>query len=447
MIKTPPKSFLEKTLSFAKEFGADHAEAVFSEADGVSVSIRLGALEDIQREAKKALGLRVFCGQKTTSLSTTDLAGTVLRDLAEKAVLIAKQSPDDPYSTLPGPGVYTQTPAPDLEIFDPATPGIEALKDLAHGAESAGRDIKGITNSDGASAGWRKNHRIHLTTKGFEGETRSSSFSFHTVLLAGTGTKMERDYDFSAKRFFADLDDPREIGRKAAHRALKRLNPKPVKSQAAPVIYHRRAANTLLGHFAAAINGNQAAKGTTFLEKDLGKQVFSGGIRVIDDPTITRGLASRPFDGEGLAMKPLELIEDGILKTWLLDLSSAAEMSLESNGRANRSLAGAPSPGPTNLYIENGKQSRQALMKTAGRGLLITDLIGMGVNPVTGDYSRGASGFWFEGGEIAYPVSGITIAGNLKNMFRDLEPANDLEFKQRLNAPSLFVPEMTIAGI
>ena len=440
------KDILAKTLSQAKRLGADEAEAVFYEADGISVTVRLGELETVERPAEKALGLRVYCGKKTTSLSTSDLSPAALKELAEKAVMIAKQSPENPYAELAGKNLFAREFNKNLEIYDLSSPTAEALKDLALRAEDAGRSVEGITNSEGGSAGWKKATKTHLTSKGFEGENASSSFSCYTVLLAGEGTTMERDYEFSSARYFEDLDNPEGIGRRAAERALKRLNPKKIKSQTVPVIFHRRTSNSLLSHFSGAINGKPVAKGTTFLSTDLGSLIFPKNVQIIDDPTRKRGLSSRPFDGEGLKMERLDLVQDGVLKDWFLDIASAKEMDLTSNGRASRSLAGSASPSSSNLYMENGKRSLKEMMAGVGAGLLVTELIGMGVNLVTGDYSRGATGFWFEDGEIAFPVSEITIAGNLKDMFSGIEPASDLEFKHGTDAPSLLIPSMVVAG-
>lgn len=446
MSKNPTKDILAKTLNQAKLLGADEAEAVFYEADGISVTVRLGELETVERPAEKALGLRVYCGKKTTSLSTSDLSPAALKELAEKAVMIAKKSPENPYAELAGKGLFTKDFNKSLEIYDLSSPEAGALKDLALQAEDAGRAVKGITNSEGGSAGWKKSTKTHLTSKGFEGENTSSSFSCYTVLLAGEGTAMERDFEFSSARYFEDLDNPEDIGRRAGERAIKRLNPKKIKSQTVPVIFHRRTSNGLLGHFSGAINGKPVAKGTTFLSTNLENQIFPKNVQIIDDPTRKRGLSSRPFDGEGLKMERLDLVQNGVLKNWLLDISSAKELELTSNGRASRSLAGSASPSSSNLYMENGKRSLEEMMAGVGEGFLVTELIGMGVNIVTGDYSRGATGFWFEGGEIAYPVSEITIAGNLKDMFSGIEPASDLEFKYGTDAPSLLIPSMVIAG-
>ncbi len=446
MGKTTNKDILAKILSQAKSMGADEAEAVFYEADGISVTVRLGKLETVERPAEKALGLRVYCGKRTTSLSTSDLSPTALSELAEKAIMIAKQSPENPFAELAGENLFAGDYNQNLEINDATSPEAKTLKEMALGAEGAGRAVKGITNSEGGSAGWKKSKKTHLTSRGFEGENASSSFSCYTVLLAGEGTRMERDYEFSSARFFEDLDNPEGIGRKAAKRTLKRLNPRKIKSQSVPIIFHRRTSNSLLNHFASAINGKPVAKGTTFLSTEMGNQIFSNNIKIIDDPTRKRGLSSKPFDGEGLKMERLNLVQDGVLKNWLLDIASGKEMNLTSNGRASRSLAGATNPSSSNLYMENGKRSLKEMMANVGEGLLVTEMIGMGVNGVTGDYSRGATGFWFENGEIAYPVSEITIAGNLKEMFATLEPASDLKFKQGTDAPSILIPSMVVAG-
>lgn len=446
MPKNTPPNILDQILTAAKSGGADDAEAVFSETEGIAVHVRLGQRESVERTEKKALGLRVFCGKRTASLSTSDFRDKALNNLAEKAVSLAKKSPENPSAELAGEDIFCRDFSTNLEIFDNAAPGSEILTERALAAETAGLEEKGITNSEGASAGWKKTRRSHFTTQGFRGRTQSSAHSLFAILLAGEGTKMERDYDFSTARFQEDLEAPEKIGKKAAERALKRLCPKKVKSASVPVIFHRRVSGSLLGHLAGALDGKQVAKGITFLAGAMGQQVFSPGANIIDDPQRKRGLASRLFDGEGLKSETLEVVKDGKLKEWFLDLASASELGLSGNGRASRSLAGSPSPSPTNFFMENGHSSLKGLMKEAGSGLLVTEMIGMGVNGVTGDYSRGASGFWFENGEVAYPVSEITIAGNLKEMFKNLVPANDLRFLQKINAPSLLIPKMTVAG-
>lgn len=445
MQKDNALTILETAVAAALKYGCDAAEAVFVEGDGISASVRLGKLEHVERPAEAGLGLRVYAGKRAASLSTSDLSEKALKTIAEKAASIAKLTPEDPYAGLSD----SNKPFGDaagLEIYDDAAPDADALQALALRAEDAARAVKGITNSEGGAAAWRKSTRTHITSKGFEGRYASSYYSISAVAIAGEGRAMERDYEFAAARHLADLEAPEKIGKEAAERTLKRLGPKKIKSQTMPVIFEKRAASTLIGHFAGAINGKQVAKGTTFLAKDMGKKIFATGVRIIDDPNKKRGLASKPFDGEGVLAETLALIDDGVLKSWLLDCASAREMRLKTNGRATRALAGTPSPGTTNLYMENGTASLEDFLKDAGTAFLVTELIGMGVNPVTGDYSRGASGFLVENGKIVHPVNEVTIAGNLKDIFASLIPASDLEFKGAVNAPSVLVPSMTVAG-
>lgn len=437
---------LDKVIQETLKAGCDAAEAVFVNLDGVSVTVRNGKLEQVERPAETALGLRAFYGHRQTSLSTSDLSQGALEKLVEQAAAIAKISPEDPYCGLACKEELLTGPARDLQIFDPTTPKTEALRDLALKAEAAAFEEKAISNSEGAEASWNKATKSHLTSTGFQGSTSSSSFQISAVVIAGKDDGMERDYDYSVSRYFQDLEPAEKIGHSAAERTIKRLNPKKVSTQTVPVIFEKRAAASLLGHFSGAINGAQVARGVTFLKETMDMPVFAKGINIIDDPLRLRGLASRPFDGEGVATEKRHFIKSGVLKSWLLDCPSARELGLKTTGHASRSLAGVPHPSPTNFYMENGEVSLNDMIKNVGTGFLVTELIGMGVNLVTGDYSRGATGFWIEKGEVAYPVNEVTIAGNLKDMFLNLAPASDLEFKGAVNAPSLLLGAMTVAG-
>ncbi|MCH8322380.1 MAG: TldD/PmbA family protein [Proteobacteria bacterium] len=439
-------NLLDDLIKQTLKAGCDAAEAVFVSHDGVSASVRHGRLEHIERPSGTALGLRAFCGKRQTSLSTSDLSGKALKKLVTEAVQIAKVSPEDPYCGLIEGDELASNSHNDLEIFDSAQPPADDLKEIALRAEAAALEEKAITNSEGAGAGWSKKTKYFLTSKGFRGSYSSSSFSLSAVVIAGQGARMERDYEYSTTRFLADLKTPEEIGRKAAERTVKRLNPKKIKTGPVPVIFSRRVSASLLGHFSGAINGQAIARGTSFLKDAMEGQVFSRGIRIIDDPLRKRGLASRPFDAEGVAAEPLAIVRDGILQSWLLDAPSARELKLKTTGHAARGLASPPYPAPTNFYMENGTLSVPEMLKDIGSVFLVTELIGMGVNLVTGDYSRGATGFWIEGGEIAYAVNEVTIAGNLKDMFLNLTPAGDLEFKNAINAPTVLLGEMMVAG-
>jgi PmbA protein len=285
-----------------------------------------------------------------------------------------------------------------------------------------------------------------VTSEGFSGAYLGSHHSLAMTAIAGEGTAMERDYDFSSALHAADLEDAEQIGRNAGERAAKRVNPRKVKSGRVPVVFDPRVSGTLVSHLGSAINGAAIARRTSFLQDKLGDQLFGSGIRILDDPLRRRGLRSRPFDGEGVAGQPIALVERGVLKSWLLDCATARELDLATTGHAQRGVSAAPSPGPTNLYLEPGAQSPQALIGGIRDGFYVTDLIGMGVNFVTGDYSRGAAGFWIENGELTYPVSEVTIAGDLVELFRTLAPANDLVFRYGTNAPTLRVEGMTVAG-
>ena len=288
---------------------------------------------------------------------------------------------------------------------------------------------------------------VLATSHGFLGSYLTSRHGVSMSAIAGEGTAMERDDDFSSALHAADLDPPERIGRNAGERAVARLNPRKVSTKKVPVVFDRRIAGGLVGHLASAINGSAVARKTSFLRDMLGERLFKSGIRIIDDPLRMRGLRSRPFDGEGVAARPIAIIEDGVLKTWLLDCTTARELNLATTGHAQRGVSSPPSPGPTNLHLAAGSVSAEALIADIMDGFYVTELIGMGVNQVTGDYSRGASGFWIENGRRTYPVSEVTIAGNLVDMFRALEPASDLEFRYGTNSPTVRIEGLTVAGL
>lgn len=440
-----PLNRLSDLITAAKRLGADAADAIFVQGVSVGVSWRMGQLEDVERSEGHDLGLRVFIGKRQASVSATDLSDRTLGPLPERAVAMARLAPEDPYCGLAPAALLART-VPDLDLADPYEPSTEALIALSRTAEEAALGVAGITNSEGAGASWGSSRVTLVTSEGFAQSYASTSSSFSCSVLAGSGTSMERDYDFDSARFFADLGSPQKVGISAAERALKRLNPRKVATQSVPVVFDPRVSMSLVGHLAGAINGAAIARGTSFLKDKMGQQIFARGITVIDDPHRRRGLRSRPFDGEGVGNDRLALIADGVLQTWLLDMASAKQLSLASNGRAARGTSGPPSPSTTNLWMEPGPVTPRELIRDIGAGFYVTELIGMGVNGVTGDYSRGAAGFWIENGEIAYPVSEVTIAGNLKNMFLNLTPASDLAFKYGTNAPTLRIEGMTIAG-
>jgi PmbA protein len=440
-----PQSILDHLLRAARAAGADAADALLVEGVAASVSYRLGKLEDVERAESADLGLRVFVGQRVAFISSTDFSAAGLAELPERAVAMARLAPEDKFACL-APRERLATTFPDLDIEDAAEPSAEMLVERARAIEGAAMAVPGITNSEGGGASFSRSAVALATTEGFTGRYAGTSHSIGVAVLAGEGTAMERDHDSATARHDADLENAEAVGKRAGERTVARLNPRRMKSQAVAVVYDPRVASGLLGHFAGAISGAAIARGVSFLKDQMSEQVFASGVSIIDDPHRRRGLRSKPFDGEGVANRRTALIENGVLKTWLLDCASARQLGLTTTGHAARGTGGPPSPSATNLYMEPGKLSPDELIADIREGLYITDLIGQGINPVTGDYSRGAAGFWIENGKRSYAVSGVTIAGNLKDMFRALTPASDLEFRYGVNAPTCRVEGMTIAG-
>ena len=445
MSRINTQAVLEQLLAASRVAGADAADALYVESISSSVSYRLGRLEDVERAESFDLGLRVFVGQKVAFVSSTDLSRDALSQLPARAVGMARLAPEDKYAGLaPRERLARDIPALDLE--DPNEPSADALVELARNVEGAAMSVPGVTNSEGGGASFSRSAVALATSEGFFGQYAGTSHGIGVVVLAGEGTAMERDYDQASARHGRDLQSAAEIGKSAGERAVRRLNPRKARSQAVPVVYDPRVSGGLVGHFAGAISGASIARGVSFLKDMMGKEVFSSAVTIIDDPHRIRGLRSKPFDGEGVANGRRELIDRGSLKTWLLDCASAKQLGLEPTGHASRGTGGPPSPSSTNLYLAAGSLSPEALISDIKQGFYVTELIGMGVNGVTGDYSRGAAGFWIENGKIAYPVSEITIAGNLKDMFRNLTAASDLEFRYGTNAPTVRIEGMTVAG-
>jgi len=429
-------NLLADLMKWAKAAGADSAEAFYVHGESLAVAQRLGAREKLEGSEGRDLRLHVFIGQRSASVSSTDFAPKALRTLVERAVDMARAVPEDPYSGI-APAELLATTWADLDLDDKRRPpSAKALLALAAEAEDAARAIKGVTNSEGAEASWGRTSQMLVTSNGFAGGYRRSGYTLSCSVLAGEGTGMERDYEWSSAIHFDDLMAASKVGANAGRFAVERLNPKKATNARVPVVYDRRISSGLIGHLAGAINGRGVARGTSFLKDRMGQQIFAKGIRIIDNPHRKRGLGSRPFDNEGLPTKRRAVIDDGVLTTWLLDLASARQLKLTPTGNGS----------PSNLYLEKGKLSPDELMSDIKSGLYITDLIGMGVNGVTGDYSRGASGFWIENGKKAWPVSGLTVAGNLKDMFLNLTPASDLKFKSSINAPTVRIEGMTVAG-
>lgn len=430
----------------ARNAGADAADAVLVDSAALSHARRLGKLEKLERAESRDLGLRVLIGQCQAIVSSTDTAPKALDELVARAIAMARVVPEDPYCGLATPEQLAKGGVPELDLCDPAEPPTERLIALARAAEDAAMAVKGVTNSEGAEAGWSRSQVALAASNGFSGAYAVTRHSLSVSVLAGEGTAMERDYDFCSTVHGGDMDDAATLGRAAGERAVRRLNPRKVRTAGVPIVYDRRVAGGLIGHMAGAINGTAIARGTSFLKDRLGQAVFGPGITIVDDPHRRRGLRSKPFDGEGVANRRRAVVERGVLTTWLLDLRSARQLKLQSTGHAARGTGGPPSPAPSNLYLEPGDRTPDELMADIKQGFLVTELLGMGVNGVTGDYSRGATGFWIENGERAYPVSEVTIAGNLKDMFRALSAANDLQFRYGTDAPTVRIEGMTVAG-
>jgi PmbA protein len=437
----------ERLVAAALRHGADGADAVAVRGISQSIDVRDGSVEESQRSEGDNVGLRAFVGRRQAVVSTNDLSGQGGVDaIAERVVAMARAAPEDRFAGLADPAFLARD-LPDLDLLDEALPTVRDLEELARAAELAATAIKGVTKSGGASASAGIGGMVLVTSGGFRGAYLGSRHGVSIEAIAGEGTGMERDYDFSSARHGADLEAAEKIGRSAGERAVKRLNPRKVSTRRVPVVYDQRVASSLVGHLSSAINGSALARKTSFLQNALGERIFADGITIIDDPLRPRGLRSQPFDAEGVAASRRALVENGVLKSWILDCASARELGLTTTGHAQRSVSGVPSPGATNLHLEPGRASPQELIAGIEDGLYVTDLIGMGANIVTGDYSRGAAGFWIEHGELTFAVSEVTIAGHLRDIFRTLTPANDLVFRQGTNAPTVRVEDLTVAGV
>ncbi len=435
----------ESLVNAARKAGADTADAVAVRSVSISVEVRDGAVEESERSESDDLGLRVFVGRKQAVVSTNDIAGTSAAALAERAVAMARVAPDDPYAGLADAERLAHQ-FPDLDLVDPDIPAVAHLEKLAREAEQAGLAVKGVTKSGGASASAGIGGMVLVTSHGFSGAYLGSRHGLSMMAIAGEGTGMERDYEFSSKTHAADLDSPEHVGTVAGERTVKRVNPRKVSTRKVPVIFDPRVANSLVGHLASAANGASVARKTSFLREKMGERIFAPDIRIVDDPLIVRGQRSHPFDGEGVSGQRLAIVEDGVLKSWFLDSATGRELGLATTGHAQRGVSSPPAPGPSNLHLEAGSLTPEQLIAETGEGLYVTDLIGSGVNLVTGDYSRGISGFWIENGVLTYPVSEVTIAGHLSDIFRTLTPANDLVFRYGTNSPTLRIEGLTLAG-
>ncbi|MDP1736645.1 MAG: TldD/PmbA family protein [Caulobacter sp.] len=440
------ENLLHEAVAAALKAGADGAEAVFAERQSLSVNVRMGELEEVEREESRDLGIRVFVGQRQAAVSGSDVSAEGRRKLIERAVAMARLAPEDPYAGFAPVERLARGPFADFDLFDAAEPTPETLEDQAREAETAARGVAGVTNSDGGSSSWSASQWRLVTSEGFHGEHRASGFSLSASAVAGEGSAMERGGEGRTTRHGADLPSPTAIGAEAGKRAVGRLGARKIDSTTAPVIFENRLAISFIGPLIGAISGPSVARGVSFLKDHLGKPLFARGVNLIDDPHRVRGLGSAPFDDEGVANRRMALIEDGVLTSWLLNTSSARQLGLDTTGHASRGLAGPPGVSTTNLTLQPGDRDLAGLMTDAGEGLLLTSMFGPSLNANTGDWSVGCSGFWFEGGEIAYPVTEITVAGNLLDLWSRLVPGSDLEIRGAANAPSLLVDAVAIAG-
>lgn len=440
------RTLAEQAVARAMRLGASAADAVYAGNASTDVQMRLGKLEDVQRSESAAIGLRVFDGQRSASVSGTDLSDAALDTLAERALAMARTAPEDPYAGLAPDALLATGTHPSLDLDDGGAAEPERLRAIALAAEDAARAVPGVTNSEGASASAGRSVMGLATSHGFAGGFAGSHYQIAASVLAGTEGAMERDYAMHSARFLSDLEDAARVGRRAGERAVRRLNPGKIKSGAMPVVFDPRVGASLIGHLLGAISGSAITRRTSFLQDKRGERVFDKGVTIVDDPLRPRGLRSRGFDGEGLPTRRIALVDSGVLTGWMLDSASARQLGEAPTGHAARGIGGAPGVGASNVHLEAGSISPEGLRDDIRLGVYVTELIGQGVNPVTGDYSRGASGFIIRDGALAEPVSEITIAGNLIEMFAALVPADDLEFRRAINAPTLRIDGMTVAS-
>ncbi|MBO6506645.1 MAG: TldD/PmbA family protein [Kordiimonadaceae bacterium] len=443
---TDTLSLLDDLVQSARKAGADAADAVAVDARSRGISWRDGKMEDVEGSEAEDIGLRALIGKKQAMVSTSDRRPANLVELVSRTVSMAKAVPEDEFCGLAPEDRLHQGEFADLELFDDTDVSADTLREMARDAEDAARAVEGVTNSDGAGAGASSWAISLVTSHGFSGHYKGSSFSASVSAVAGEGTGMERDYEFTSARHFNDLTSAAEVGRVAGERAVKRLNPSKIDSGELTVVFDPRVSKSLLGHFSGAISGTSVARGTSFLKGQMGESVFGPDVQLIDDPLMVRGMSSKLFDGEGVRVGKCALVENGVLKSWMLNSATARQLGLEVTGHASRGTSSAPGITTSNFYMAPGKLSPKELMADIADGFYVTELIGMGVNAVTGDYSRGAAGFRIRKGELAESVSEITIASNLKDMFRALVPASDLEFRYGTNAPTVRIDGMMIAG-
>ncbi|KTE35874.1 MULTISPECIES: TldD/PmbA family protein [unclassified Sphingopyxis] len=429
----------------ATKAGADAADALYYCNAATSVSMRLGALEDVESSEGQDIALRVFVGQRSASVSTADMDAGELAKLVERCVAMAREAPEDIYAGLAPEELLYKGPIPDLDLDDASEADPQALRAAARAVEEAARAVAGVTNSEGGTASHSRTRIALATSHGFAGGYGASGHSLSASVIAGEGASMQRDYGWHSAHYLADLEGVADIGTRAGTRAVARLNPGKAPTGKLPVVFDPRVSNSLVSHLLGAISGPAIARGTSFL---LGKEeqvLFDSAIIIRDEPHRPRGLRSRAFDGEGLPTAARDLVAAGKLTGWLLDTASAKQLGLTPTGHASRG-GGASGVAVSNVHLAAGSVTPAALMEGVAEGIYVTELIGQGVNPVTGDYSRGASGFAIRNGELAEPIAEFTIAGNLIDMFAALIPADDLAFRHATNVPTLRIDGMTVAS-
>ena len=442
------QEILEKTL----KAGADNADIISVKGQGKNVAVRLGKVENIEGSNSNNLGIRVMIkgkkGYKQAISSTNDLQETTINETIENLINVAKNSTEDEYADLASKDIlYHGDNIKDLDLYDSTEIEVESLIEKAKSCEDAAMSVKHIKNSEGSEASSGKSEIEIISSNGFHQSFKSSSFGISASVIAEKNGEMQTDYDYDSSVYLEDLKNPAEIGKNAGERTANKLGAKKISSAKVPVIFEQRRARSLIGSFLSAINGAKIARKSSFLQNKMNELIFPEFINITDDPLVKRGKASQPFDGEGVRCEKMDLVKDGILQNWTLDIRSANKLGLKTNGRASRGISSLPSPSSTNIFVENGNMSLDEMLEGVKQGLFLTEAFGMGINGITGDYSQGAAGFWIENGEITFPVNEITIASNLSDMFKNMNIADDVTVNKRINTPTIMINEMTIAGV
>ena len=438
---------LDALLKAAKIAGAETSDAVATHGRSLGIAVRDNALEDVDSSEGRDIGLRVMIGKRQACVSSSDLSNASIQALAERAVAMAKLAPENPYCGLPDTSLLSATGGAEaLDVWDDTVMNPALLKSRAHELEAAALSIEGVGQAEGANASWTTSAFSYATSHGFRDGWRASRHGLSVSAIAEQNGAMERDYDHESTRYFNSLPDPAKIGRHAGERAIARLGSRQIPSATLPIIFDERVSGSLLASLLGAISGPAITRGVSFLKYDLGKEIFTPHIQILEDPLLPRGDASRPWDGEALNVKKRHIIENGVLKTWLLNMSSARQLDLPPTGHGTRGIGSPPGVSATNTWIAAGTKTPEQLMADIGEGFLISEMFGPSLNSNTGDYSVGVSGFKIENGMRAYPVSEVTIAGNLRKMFKTMIPASDLVMDGSTNAPSLLCEGLTLAG-